>query len=95
MTTIPATEAKNKFGELLEKIHQEPVEIAKKGRPVAVVLSILDYQNMLKKIISIENGTSFTWLEEIRSKATDTSPATNKTLTKADYYTRLDEKYGS
>ena len=35
MTTIPATEAKNRFGELLEAIQRAPVEIAKKGRAVA------------------------------------------------------------
>ena len=44
MITIPATDAKNRFGELLEAVHREPVEISKKGRVVAVMLSARDYQ---------------------------------------------------
>lgn len=39
MDTFTATDAKNRFGELLEAVHREPIEIDKKGRPVAVMLS--------------------------------------------------------
>lgn len=40
---IPAAEAKTKFGALLEKAQREPVTISKKGRPVAVMMSIEEY----------------------------------------------------
>lgn len=41
-----ATIAKNKFGLLLDNAMTEPVIIEKKGRPVAVVLSIGEYQRL-------------------------------------------------
>ncbi len=39
MSTMTATEAKNKFGQLLEMARKEPVRVQKNGRDVAVVLS--------------------------------------------------------
>jgi prevent-host-death family protein len=93
MTKIAATEAKNKFGELLEVIHKEPVEISKKGRPVAVVISIADYQEMQNKIANIEKKVDFSWLNAWRKSAQripNTAP-----LNEADYDKHLDHKYGS
>ena len=93
MTVIAATEAKNKFGELLEAIHREPVEISKKGRAVAVVLSIEDYKDMTQKLAQLERPTDFSWLDTWRKNA-KRHPNT-KPMDKADYYKHLDEKYGS
>ena len=42
---IPAAEAKTKFGAMLEKVQREPVTISKKGRPVAVLMSIDEFEN--------------------------------------------------
>lgn len=39
MARMTATDAKNRFGELLETARKEPVRIQKNGRDVAVVLS--------------------------------------------------------
>lgn len=44
MLTLGAREAKNEFGRLLDAAQSESVLIEKKGRPVAVVLSIQKYQ---------------------------------------------------
>jgi prevent-host-death family protein len=44
MKTLGASEAKNRFGELLDLARREPVQIAKKGRNVAVVLSIEEFE---------------------------------------------------
>jgi prevent-host-death family protein len=44
MKTLGASEAKNHFGELLDLARREPVKIAKKGRNVAVVLSIEEFE---------------------------------------------------
>lgn len=41
---IPAAEAKTHFGALLEKVQREPVTISKKGRPVAVLISMEEFQ---------------------------------------------------
>ena len=47
MKTLGASEAKNRFGELLDLARREPVQIAKKGRNVAVVLSIEEFERLL------------------------------------------------
>lgn len=44
MLTLGAREAKNEFGRMLDAAQSESVLIEKKGRPVAVVLSIKEYQ---------------------------------------------------
>ena len=46
MKTLGASEAKNRFGELLDLARREPVQIAKKGRNVAVVLSIEEFERL-------------------------------------------------
>ena len=42
--TLGASEAKNRFGEMLDFARREPVQIAKKGRSVVVVLSIEEFE---------------------------------------------------
>lgn len=46
MSTMTATEAKNKFGQLLEMARKEPVRVQKNGRDVAVVLSPEEFQQL-------------------------------------------------
>ncbi len=46
MKTIPASEAKIHFGELLDSAQREPVTVSKQGRPFAVMLSMHDYEEM-------------------------------------------------
>ena len=41
---IPAAEAKTNFGALLEKVQREPLMISKKGRPVAVLMSMDEFE---------------------------------------------------
>ena len=41
-----ATDAKNRFGELLEAARKEPVHVQKNGRDVAVVLSPEEYARL-------------------------------------------------
>lgn len=43
MVEISATDAKNKFGEVLEMVRKEPVRIQKNGRHVAVIVSAEEY----------------------------------------------------
>jgi prevent-host-death family protein len=44
MKIMPAAEAKTNFGALLDAAQREPVTISKKGRPVAVMMSIQDFK---------------------------------------------------
>jgi len=46
MQTLTANEAKTQFGDMLLKAQREPVQISRNGKPVAVVVSIEDYQHM-------------------------------------------------
>ena len=43
MATMTATEAKNRFGEMLDTARKEPVFIEKNGRPVGVLVSVETY----------------------------------------------------
>ena len=49
MYVIKASDAKNKFGELLDKAQAEPVRIQKNGRDVAVVLSPEEFQRLAEQ----------------------------------------------
>lgn len=44
LKTVSATEMKNRFGQYLARIAVEPVGIEKNGRPVAVLLSVEEYE---------------------------------------------------
>jgi prevent-host-death family protein len=44
MTEITATDAKNRFGQVLEMARVEPVHIQKNGRDVGIVLSPEQYK---------------------------------------------------
>lgn len=48
MAAITATDAKNKFGQVLEMAQAEPVRIQKNGRDVAVVLSPEQYNALVE-----------------------------------------------
>lgn len=68
MQALTANDAKTQFGEMLLKVQREPVQINKNGKPVAVVISIDEYQQMeevkfallqeraVRAKIDIENG---------------------------------------
>lgn len=46
MNSITATNAKNRFGEVLEMVRTEPVHVQKNGRDVAVILSPEEYARL-------------------------------------------------
>ena len=92
MTTFPATEAKNKFGELLEVAHREPVEISKKGRPVAVLLSLEAYEEMQERLREDEKPMNLSWLREWRKKSL--KGRKGEGLDEADYYEQVGQNYG-
>ena len=49
MTEVTATEAKNRFGELLEMARAEPVAIQKNGRVTAYVVSAEQFEQMQQR----------------------------------------------
>ena len=44
LKTIPAAEAKNKFGLLMDTVQREAVAISKKGRTSAVMMPVHEYE---------------------------------------------------
>ena len=46
MKSVPATEAKNRFGAILDDAQREPVVIRRQDREIAVVLSMADYERL-------------------------------------------------
>ena len=56
MKAISAKAAKNGFGHLLDTALAEPVTIEKHGRPVAVVLSLAEYERLVGLAEGAEAG---------------------------------------
>ena len=46
MESITANQAKTHFGSMLLKVQDQAVQINKNGKPVAVVMSMADYQDI-------------------------------------------------
>lgn len=46
MDALSANEAKTHFGDMLLKAQRSPVQINKNGKPVAVVLSVEEYESI-------------------------------------------------
>ena len=46
MKRVPATEAKNRLGAILDDAQRQPVVIRRQDRDIAVVLSIADYERL-------------------------------------------------
>lgn len=46
---VTATDAKNRFGQVLEQAQRQPVVIEKAGRPHSVVLSVEQYEALLQQ----------------------------------------------
>lgn len=46
MLALSANDAKTQFGDMLMKVQRAPIQINKNGKPVAVVLSVDEYQSI-------------------------------------------------
>jgi len=51
LNMVPATQAKNKFGDLLHRVcyEKDPILIEKNGRPMAVIMDIDLYMELKKR----------------------------------------------
>lgn len=55
MRTVAASDAKNRFGELLDMAQQGPVRVQRQGRDVAIVLSPEEFRRMTEAARSTVN----------------------------------------
>ena len=69
MKKFTAKEAKDEFGRLIDTAQREPVQIQKKGRPVAVVVSTDEYA----RLEALENAW---WANEAKKAQKDGSLGT-------------------
>lgn len=46
MITVTSVEAQSRFGELIDRSQREPIEVTRRGRPVAYVVSGHDMQEL-------------------------------------------------
>lgn len=44
--SVPATEAKNRLGAILDEAQREPIVIRRQDRDIAVVMSMADYERL-------------------------------------------------
>ena len=54
METYTSSDAKREFGEVLTKSQREPIGVTRNGKPVAVVLSNVDYEKMKLQVLRSE-----------------------------------------
>lgn len=62
MQTVTANEAKQNFGQVIDKALQGPVSITKHGRPTVVITSDADYQELIdlkRKLLQAELREGF------------------------------------
>lgn len=80
MRTMSAKDAKNHFGELLMEAQKAPVTIEKNGRPVAVLLSFEEHEEIerlklerLRSMIAeadeaVARGDVYEWTDELSAE---------------------------
>ncbi len=84
METITATEASNRFGQLLDTARLEPVTIEKQGRGVAVMLSSEEYQRMEHELGQ---------LDDLRLKESIADMDVGKTIEASQVFADLKKRY--
>ncbi len=91
MLALPSAEAQNRFGELLDLSQREPVQITRRGRPVAYMVSMQD----MEKWANYRQQASVQWLDDFHAKlnasrTVEMRAAITKT-TEADMYALVRE----
>lgn len=80
MIVVTSVEAQNRFGELIDRAQREPIEITRRGRPVAYVVSEHDLKAL--RDVSARREEAVSWYANYR-RATAISPEA-AALTDAD-----------
>jgi antitoxin Phd len=80
MIVVTSVEAQDRFGELIDRAQREPIEITRRGRPVAYVISEHDLRAL--RDLGARREEAARWYANYR-RATAVSPEA-ATLTDAD-----------
>ncbi|WP_089728851.1 type II toxin-antitoxin system Phd/YefM family antitoxin [Candidatus Thiosymbion oneisti] len=80
MITVTSVEAQNRFGELIDRSQREPVEVTRRRRTVAYVVSSHDMQELVELRRRRDEATR--WYSRYRRKVTEqTDDSESPTLT--------------
>lgn len=82
MITVTSVEAQNRFGELIDRSQREPVEITRRGRTVAYVVSEHDMQALSD--VNKRREAAARWYAQYRERVIAQPNATNLTDTDVD-----------
>lgn len=79
MLTVTSVEAQNRFGELIDRSQREPVQVTRRGRPVAYVVCDQDMQELSD--LQTRRDAASRWYAQYRASlisAQDTAPVENE-----------------
>lgn len=82
MITVTSVEAQNRFGELIDRSQREPVEVTRRGRPVAYVISEHD----MKELVDVRKRReeAARWYTQYRQRIAFQSEVKAPELSEAD-----------
>lgn len=69
MITVTSVEAQSRFGELIDRSQREPIEVTRRGRTVAYVVSGHDMQELVELRKRRENAAC--WYSRYRRQVTE------------------------
>lgn len=82
MITVTSVEAQSRFGELIDRSQREPVEVTRRGRTVAYVVSEHDMQELVA--LRRRREAAARWYSRYRSQVAAQPGEESATLTDAE-----------
>jgi antitoxin Phd len=82
MITFTSVEAQNRFGELIDRSQREPVEVTRRGRTVAYVISEHDMRELVD--LRKRREAASRWYSQYRSQVAAQAQGDAPALTDAD-----------
>ena len=85
MITLTSVEAQSRFGELIDRSQREPVQVTRRGRPVAYVICDQDMQALTA--LSVRRAAAGDWYAQYRASLAQqqaSDPQAAGALTDAD-----------
>lgn len=85
MLTLTSVEAQSRFGELIDRSQREPIQVTRRGRPVAYVICDQDMQAL--NALSVRRAAASDWYAQYRADLTQqqaSNPQAAAALTDAD-----------
>ena len=68
MLSLTSADAQNRFGEMVDHAQREPVQLTRRGRPIAYVVSAHDMDGL--KLESLRREKAAQWFDRYRAEVT-------------------------